>query len=129
MLNPQQVQVLRCLDKSDKLGIDATIELLQKPLSEFGADLDPVHAGLCGIFLSCKSLKEIRIFLKKSLFVGNRLATLEFLDSGTSPTPLDRLLAMKPNENNTWANGGRPANIAWALDDIVNLIKSKHKEV
>jgi hypothetical protein len=41
---------------------------------------------------------------------------------GDGTTMWDRLLAMTPNDDETWERGGRPKNIAWALDDMLGAI-------
>ena len=51
MTTETELQALRCIDKFDKIGRDGVVELLQKPPEEFGANLDPVSAGVIGLLL------------------------------------------------------------------------------
>lgn len=123
-LSATHLQILRCIDKTDKLGKDGVVELLQKPLSEFGADLDPVFAGVVGMLLHA-DLNSVRNVLLRASRVRSRLALIVLLDETQhedKPTALDYLISMPTNRDNTWSNGGRPENIAWALDDILELL-------
>ena len=122
------IQVLRTIDKFDKIGRDGVVALLQKPADEFGAGLDPIRAELVGRFLDTKgasnaeTLDAIKGFLASAGKIRTRMELLEALESTTKEdgrTGLDLLLALRPNEDQSWANGGRPENIAWALDDLV----------
>ena len=127
------IQVLRTIDKLDKIGRDGVVDLLQKPVSEFGADLDPVRAALIGMFLDTGSdsngqtLENIGVFFQSVARVRSRLdlmVALEDREVEPGVTAWDRLLCLPCNDDETWRDGGRPANIAWALDDIV---KAMHK--
>jgi hypothetical protein len=123
-------QVLRTIDKHDKIGTEGVVALLQKPPAEFGASLDPVTAGLVGQFLSIKgatneeTLDRLRSFFTHAGRVSSRLrlmAELERAETALGVTKWDELLDMPPNGNQTWDNGGRPENIGWALDDILDV--------
>jgi hypothetical protein len=122
------MQILRSIDKHDKIGTDGVVALLQKPETEFGAGLDPVRAALIGAFLNARgpdnaaTLANLQAFFLHATRVNRRLQLLVAMDRGDGETALDRLLAMPPNANNTWENGGRPFNIAWALDDIADAL-------
>ena len=131
----QRLQVMRSIDKFDKIGRDGVVELLQKPDDEFGANLDPVRAELVGMFLDTKGETNEEAFVNLSKFfmqssrVRTRLDLMCVLDEAVEPdgrTKWDRLLSMPTTEDQTWRDGCRPANIAWALDDMVNsLIASR----
>lgn len=135
MTNSQYLQVLRSIDKFDKIGRDGVVALLQKPVDEFGANLDPVRAELVGMYLDTtgatneETLDNIGAFFKRAARVRTRLDLMVMLEEAVEPggkTKWDRLLAMPTNEDQTWNDGGRPANIAWALDDMV-LALTKQK--
>ena len=130
-MNNREEQLLRTLDKRDKIGIDAVIELLQKPLCEFGADLDPIRAGLIGKFARISSkdnfdtISEILEWFDHAPKVMNRfnlMVALEKIEITPGYTLCDRLIDMPPNEDQTWLDHGRPKNIGWALDDILAVI-------
>lgn len=136
MTNPQYLQVLRSIDKFDKIGRDGVVALLQKPVEEFGANLDPIRAELIGMFLDTRgdtneeTLNNISLFFKHAGRVRTRLDLMVMLEEAVEPdgkTKWDHLLAMRANEDQTWSNGGRPANIAWALDDMVKVLISTRK--
>lgn len=136
MTDPQYMQVLRSIDKFDKIGRDGVVALLQKPLEEFGANLDPVRAELVGMFLDTtgatneETINNISAFFAHAGRVRTRLDLMVMLEEGVEPdgkTKWDRLLAKRANEDQTWSNGGRPANIAWALDDMVSVLISTRK--
>lgn len=121
-------QILRTIDKHDKLGTDGVVELLQKPPEEFGCDLDPIRAGLIGQFLDCKggdnseTLENMREYFSHARRVTARIRLMTAMEQdveGRDTTPFDDFLAMPANDDETWRNGGRPKNIAWALDDIL----------
>jgi len=125
-----EIQILRTVDKVDKIGVSGVIGLLQKPAEGFGAGLDPVRAELIGSFLNSRSatngetLENLRAFFPHASLVVRRLRLLVLLEDMEGETAFDRLLAMRPNDDQTWTDGGRPANIAWALDDLADAIES-----
>lgn len=132
-MDPRHLQVLRTIDKFDKIGRDGVVALLQKPVEEFGAGLDPVRAELVGLFLDTKgatneeTLNNMRAFFKHAGLVRTRLDLMVMLEEAVEAdgtTKWDRLLALRANEDQTWSDGGRPANIAWALDDMVLVLNS-----
>lgn len=132
--NEQKLQTLRTIDKFDKIGRDGVVDLLQKDTDEFGANLDPVSAGLIGLFLDTdgatneETLDNVKKFFKHAGRVRSRLQLMialeETVDSD-GKTKWDRLLEMQPNDDESWNDGGRPANIAWALDDMVEVMASR----
>lgn len=133
-MDAQKLQVLRTIDKADKIGINGVIDLLQKPTAEFGADVDPIRAAFLGMFLKTgeldggrRTLAAMENLLDRAPVVRDRLVLMEVLeetiiDRENDRTLWDELLAMAPNRDMSWRNGGRPENIAWALDDIATLI-------
>lgn len=125
------LQVLRTLDKFDAIGRDGVVELLQKPAAEFGADLDPVQAGLVGLFLDCsgtsnkQTIDKVKRWFANARNVRSRVDMMALLEGhGEGETAFDRLLRMPANDDNTWSDGRRPRNIAWALDDLATALAS-----
>ena len=132
-MTPERLQVFRTIDKFDKLGKDGVIELIQKPVSEFGANLMPWQAVLIGEIFDTKgafnneTLSNLSKYMKRVGMVSARFKLMTFLEENVGNdrlTAWDRLLGMKPNVNETWDFGGRPANIAWAIDDIIGIIRA-----
>jgi len=127
------IQVLRCIDKCDKIGVDEVVMLLQKPDNEFGANLDAVRANLIGQFLQSRGsdeqiLQKMRDFFSHANRVMARLHMITFLENDEredGTTGFDLLLNMRPNDDETWADGGRPKNITFAIDDIINEMKGQ----
>lgn len=126
-----ETQILRTLDKHDKIGTNGVVELLQKGPEDFGAGLDPVRAGLIGQFLECKgadSTETIANMKKWFYHAGKVMSRLRFIDildqieTSQGKTMLDDLLDMPTNADETWSDGRRPHNIAFAIDDIISVI-------
>ena len=131
-----KLQTLRTIDKFDKIGRDGVVELLQKPLEEFGANLDPIQAELIGIFLDTpgatdeEKINNIGEFFKLAKRVRCRIDLMVLMEeqvNADGKTMWDKLIAMRCNADQTWEHGGRPENIAWALDDIINALILRHK--
>ena len=142
-MNEQQTQVLRIMDKYDKLGKQGVIEELQTPLEEHGANLPKWQAYSIGNFLDSPGktneetltninswfqeqaeINKILGSVSKSFWnvVSNRLDMLELLEAENNSdgmSKLDELLDRQENKDQTWKNGGRPSNIAFALDDLI----------
>jgi histidyl-tRNA synthetase len=136
VMDEQYLQVLRSIDKYDKIGVDDVVELLQKPIEEFGANLDPISARFFGLFLKTtgetnkETLDNIEKLLKRAPRIRTRIDLIVLLEETLEPngkTKWERLLEMRRNEDQSWNNGGRPANIAWALDDIVDALITKRQ--
>lgn len=128
MTNIQYIQICRSIDKFDKIGRDGVVFLLQKPIEEFGANISPVHAELIGRFLDIKCISDLNAYFKYAQHIRTRLDLMVLLEKtieSDNITKWDQLLAMPSNEDQTWSNGGRPANIAWALDDMIAVIRRK----
>lgn len=136
-VNARYLQALRSIDKFDKIGRGGVVELLQKPEEEFGANLDPVQAELIGMFLDVngatneETLNNMAEFFQHAGRIRTRVDLMVLLDSSedaSGKTKWDHLLAMRTNEDQTWRDGARPANVAWALDDMVKALISMRAE-
>ena len=128
-----RAQVLRTIDKADKIGVAGVVELLQRPVEDFGAGLDPVRAALIGRFLETKgdtneqTLANMRAWFDHAPQVMRRLdlaVTLDEIAVGNR-TALDVILALPARSDQTWSDGGRPANIGIALDDMIAAMNAK----
>lgn len=128
-----QDAILRTIDKADKIGIEGVIELLQKPVSQFGADLDKIRAAWIGEFISSRSadgdtektLENMRAWFDRAPIVLRRMQMINVLDRvdlGDGYTKLDELIDMDQNEDETWTSTARPKNIGWALDDLIKVL-------
>lgn len=137
----EQLAVLRTVDKYDKLGRQGVVDLLQKPLEEFGADLMPWQAELIGDFIESgkgsasneETLDRMAATFRRIVSVSDRFKFIgalegQVVDLTTGETAWDRLLGMPQNEDETWKDGGRPKNIAFAVDDLIERIRLKEKE-
>ena len=123
----REEQVLRTLDKADKIGVDGFIALLQEPPEKFGAGLDRFRAEWIGSFRRCtgrdndETIANLRAWFEIAPTIRRRLdlmcALAKQTDAGGT-TAWDRLLNMPDNDDQSWRDGGRPANIGWALDDL-----------
>ncbi len=126
----QKLQTLRTIDKFDKIGRDGVVELLQKPEAEFGANLMEWQANLIGEYLDMKgatneeTLANLKTFLPRATRISNRFKLIAAMQMAGK---FDDFLALKTNADNTWKDGGRPENIAWALDDIAESFASKEE--
>jgi len=144
-------QVLRTIDKLPKLGVDGVVKKLQEPIETFGANLSEYQAKAVGNFLECKgatneeTLHNMGMWFAKNgalnaaakilsenpeatRVIKDRFDYIDELEADINENGIsacDRLLAMPKNENQTWENGGRPANIAYAIDDLRNGIVGK----
>jgi hypothetical protein len=144
-LTPQQTQVLRTMDKADKIGIAGVVEQLQRPAEQFGAGLTRTQARMIGAFMATKgadnyaTLANMRAWFAEAtafnaaittaaqdLMIVERCRLVNLLDDeivfSDGTTGLDRLMAMPTNADQTWRDGGRPENIAWAIDDILDAV-------
>jgi hypothetical protein len=130
-MTEKQIQVLRTMDKLDRIGTEGVVALLQKPPAEFGAQLDIIQAELIGLFLGTtgetneETIRNAEDFRSHAGKVMGRVEMMGFLEGhkvGDGETALDRLLAMPTNDDEVWSPGHRPKNIAWALDDLVSVL-------
>lgn len=114
-------QVLREIDKADKIGRDGVFAMLTTGRTDAsgafvkGVGMQPFQAEfICSAVFGGGLDHTARIVLRVDLMAA--------LDRGDGETAWDRLLSMPANDDETWRNGGRPRNIGWALDDIVAAI-------
>jgi len=100
------------------------------------ANLMEWQAELIGMFLDCASssneetIDNVRSRFSRASMIKNRILFMVELDQMKGPnglTALDNLLAMETNSNETWENGNRPENIAFALDDMLKFIKARYQ--
>lgn len=108
-MDKRQLQFLRTIDKLDRFGIDYISELLMKPLPD-------------GPNLSLGQTMIVRTFLQPFDRINYRLGMINYLDKqkfNEDYTGLDWLIDLPCNEDQTWKDNGRPSNIAWALDDLI----------
>jgi len=126
------LQVLRSIDKFDRIGRAGVVELLQKPASEFGADLDPVRAEFIGMMLDTRAdtnegtLAALTDLMGRAALVNSRLKLMALMENSVLPdgsTVWDRLIGMPVNADNSWSDDARPENIGWALDDILDALR------
>lgn len=114
-MTAQTVQILRSLDKQDRVGEAGVIDLLTNGRRDESGDFTP------GCGLSVAQAVTLLGLLKcvnatfnpdheGSVLVARRFALIEAMESAvnekTGRTAWDELIDM------------RPANVAWALDDI-----------
>lgn len=130
-MDEQRLQVLRTIDKFDKIGVDGVVALLQKPTSEFGAGLTEWQAQLIGRFLcvtgdsSERTIANAKKWFTDAKRVRDRINLMCLLEETVhfdGSTSWDRLLSMTANPDNTWSDSGRPTNLGWALDDILQVL-------
>jgi len=124
-------QVLRTIDKVDKIGVAGVVDLLQRPAEEFGAGLDSVRAALIGRFLETKgetdaeTIGNLAAFFRDTAQVMSRVDLMIQLEEtvfGDRSTAWDLFLSMPTNTDDTWSATARPNNIGVALDDLVARI-------
>lgn len=136
------IQVLRELDKLERIGVDGVCAMLGGGMKDAsgafnpGAGLDPWQIEMIRLFIetsgkasNAETLKELRNALDHINKVCNRIDLLVELESFVhkdGSTLLDRLLSMPVNADNTWSNGGRPT-IGIALDDMRKTLGEKRK--
>lgn len=119
--NPAALQTLRTIDKVDRIGWDGVQKILTEPLPQ-GPGLHPTQAALlCGIL-------KAKNYITSAPMLLDRINIMTALDADTTKdasgrTAWERLLEMPANADETWNDGKRPANIAWALDDLVGAAR------
>lgn len=118
-----KLQVLRSIDKYDRVGDCGLFDLLTK------GKMDSSGAFIDGANLSSSKALFLVSLVSKNRNLHARLNLIEALENevirqgedNCGWTAWDELLNMPINEDETWKDGGRPANIAWALDDIIEV--------
>jgi hypothetical protein len=135
-MNDFNLQVLRTIDKYDKIGADGVFRLLTDGMKDKesgayipGVGLDKVNATLLVEFIQTtgnsneETLENMEKWFSKAAKIKNRIDLMILMEEtvidSKGTTLWDILIHMSQNENETWENGGRPKNIAWALDDIL----------
>ena len=124
-------QVLREIDKIDRVGIDGVRQRLTT------GTVDESGARLPGLGLSSMQAEIILSFVDQlfgSGVVGMRtwfnvvpcriqtMAVLKSVEIAPGYTLLDKLIDMPVTEDGFWSDGARPKNIGWALDDLAEIL-------
>lgn len=131
------IQILREIDKLDRLGLDGVCAMLGKGMEDKsgtfnkGVGLDRMQVAHLRMFLETKDadnpLEAMKAWFRQAETVKRRRNTMAALESNvidpeTGETSWDRLLAMPVNKDETWDNGGRPATLAYCLDMIAIVL-------
>lgn len=121
-------QVLRTIDKYDRVGAAGVAALLGAGLRDGsgawvpGCGLHPHETAIILCYLACKGATNAATLanLRDLSRMTSRIETMAVLEETVvdDTTVWSRLLAMPGNADDSWSGGGRPANIAWALDDL-----------
>jgi len=124
-LDATWLQVLREVDKLDRVGVEGVFDRLTK-----GARDDS------GAFVPGVGLPAGKAALLLGMIVGkpiiDRIVVIDALESHENPngsTAWDEFLALPANDDNTWRDGGRPKNIAWAIDDLIVSIRKRADQI
>jgi hypothetical protein len=121
MTDEKWLQVLRQIDKLDRVGLAGVFDRLTTGAKDDsgafvpGVGMDRANAAT---LLGLMNLQPLT----------SRLELMVALEDHQRPdgsSAWDALLAMRPNADNSWRNGGRPENIGWALDDLIAGMKQK----
>jgi len=130
-----KLQVLREIDKLDRIGPDGVRKMLTTGMKDAsgtfnkGVGLDDFTAEY--FVTICTQKGEGNVILANLQRLHSRLNLMIKLEETVidgDTTAWDQLINMTPNADETWANGGRPANIGWALDDIINQLNKEFKK-
>lgn len=133
MTTPTEAAVLRTVDKFDDVGPEGVMARLTTGLTDAsgarieGAGIHPIQAGAIVAFLDGRFGEGVDGMEGWFKYIGGRLqmmAALEQVPLAGGGTLLDKLIDMPQNEDNTWSETGRPQNIGWALDDLLEFVKS-----
>ena len=143
-MDQQAVQVMREIDKLDKIGLDGVCAMLGDGLKDTsgafnkGVGLDPLRIGMIRLFFeesaahegstNDQRLEQLEKAMGRVSQVRNRIDMMIALEEhiyADGSTAWDRLLSMPACDRDTWENGKRPKNVAWALDDIVKVIRAQ----
>lgn len=121
------LQILRSLDKHDRLGDEGVFELLTTGRKDESGSFTEG----CGLSNSRAAFLVAFLNVGKDNLIANRfwlMSKLEESETESGETQWDILLNMRVNEDNTWENYGRPNNIGWALDDLYKILVAKLEE-
>lgn len=121
-MSEQHLQILRHIDKLDRVGLEGVFDRLTK-----GAR-DESGAFVTGVGLDPAKSALLLAFIVEDRPIMDRLQLMELLDELEMPdgsTAWDALLAIPANDDNTWSEGRRPANIGWVLDDILAVLRRR----
>ena len=131
-----RIQVLREIDKLDKIGPDGVRAMLTTGAMDAsgafnkGVGLHPFQAEFLISAISGNREDPLG-HMRRLCNRMDMLVALEetVLDAQTGETAWERLLAMPRNADETWGQNSRPANIGWALDDLVKIVKRQLEPV
>lgn len=139
----ERKNILRQIDKFDKIGIDGVCAMLGDGLTDKsgafnkGAGLLPIQVSIIRLFLEsgreAKTYEEqLNAFAETEKHIRcahNRIELMAKLEESVidehGATAWDRFLALRPNADNSWSDGGRPKNVGWALDDILENVRRR----
>lgn len=138
----QNLQILREIDKLDRIGLDGVCAMLGEGMEDSsgafnpGVGLLPIQVSMIRYFLEGydkektneEALDEISEKLDRLSKVKSRIDLMTILEDTivnleTGETYWDRFISMNGNEDETWSKDGRPKNIGWALDDLIEGLK------
>ena len=149
-MNDQLLQVLREIDKLDKIGLDGVCAMLGNGLRDAsgafnkGVGLMPIQVGMIRLFLTAtadrqmnndETLNRIRDVAHRLENIRSRIDLMSVLEEAVQSdgtTAWDALIALPTTNNETWSDTPclmRPANIAWALDDILYAAKITRQNI
>lgn len=115
-----RLDVLRAMDGFDRLGPIGVFERL----TTGRRDASGAWVAGCGI-TSAQAVVLLGVLVGPT--VNDRLAMMARLEEKVigpaGYTAWDAVLDMQANDDETWARGGRPRNIGFALDDLIELAK------
>jgi hypothetical protein len=123
--NATWLQILREVDKLDRVGAEGVFDRLTKGAKDESGAFVPgvgLPAGKAALLLGMIAGKPII----------DRIAVMHALESHENPdgsTAWDEFLALPTNVDNTWRDGKRPKNIAWAIDDLIVSIRKRADQI
>jgi len=121
-----RLQALREIDKLDKIGADGVRAMLTTGMKDAsgafnqGLGLHPFQAEFLVSVISGGAGDPLG-HIKRLCSRINMMVVLEetIVDQRTGETAWGRLLNTPSSADETWGENSRPANIGWALDDLV----------
>lgn len=117
MANEKELQVLRTLDKADRLPAPEVFDLLTTGRTDTSGDVTPG----CGLTRAQAAVLAAVTFAGKEPRILSRFRAIEALesavvDAATGRTAWDQLLEW-------YAAMPAPKNIAWLLDDLIDATR------